>query len=237
MIRKSLTRKTAGKDDIEQEIGGITAFPDDRFEQIISEVGFECDRCGKCCTSEFNDHVFLLDSDAERIIEVAGKEALRPAPYYEFCDNLGRFYVMGYALRNMLGGDCIFYTGDRCEHYSDRPEICRIYPYMLHREEDEGGNIDWRQIGGLDQHGVYHSEIDTEASREITQAVKRYELAFLRQKLAFMNKMEEHFRKHGLRHSQQMYDRRIREFKKGGEIEVYVFFRGELEKERHSINY
>lgn len=232
-----MTRNTAGKDDIEQEIGGITAFPDDRFAQIIREVGFECDRCGKCCTSEFNDHVFLLDSDAERIIEVAGRDALRPAPYYEFCDNLGRFYVMGYALRNRPGGDCIFYTGGRCEHYEDRPEICRIYPYMLHREEDEDGNIDWRQIGGLDRHGVYHSEIDPEAAREITLAVKRYEIAFLRQNLAFMNKMEEYFRKHGLRHSQQMYDRRIREFKKGGEIEVYVFFRGELIKERLSINY
>ncbi len=230
-------RITAGKDDIEQEIGGITAFPDDRFEKIIHEVGFECDRCGKCCTSEFNDHVFLLDDDAERFIEVAGKEALRPAPYYEFCDNLGRFYVMGYALRNRPGGDCIFYTGGRCEHYSDRPEICRIYPYMLHREEDEDGNMDWRQIGGLDQHGVYHSEIDPEAVREITRSVKRYEIAFLRQKLAFMNKMEEHFRKHGLRHSQQMYDRKMREFKKGGELEVYVFFRGELMKERLSINY
>lgn len=232
-----MTRKSAGKDDIEQEIGGITAFPDDRFEQIIREVGFECDRCGKCCTSEFNDHVFLLDSDAERIIEVAGKEALRPAPYYEFCDNLGRFYVMGYALRNMPGGNCIFYTGSSCEHYEDRPEICRIYPYMLHREEDEDGNIDWRQVGGLDQHGAYHSEIDPEAAREIIRAVKRYEIAFLRQKLAFMNKMEEHFRKRGIRHSQQMYDRRIREFKKGGEIEVYVFNRSELKKERHSINY
>ncbi len=232
-----MTRNTAVTDDIEKEISGIIAFPDDRFAQIILDVGFECDRCGRCCTSEFNDHVFLLDCDAARIIEVAGKEALSPAPYYEFCDNLGRFYVMGYALRNRPGGTCIFYTRGGCEHYNDRPGICRIYPYMLHREEDEEGILDWRQIGGLNLHGLYHSETSEKDARKIAGEVKRYEIAFLRQKLAFRHKVDEHFRKHGLRHSQQMYDLRMREFKRGGEIEVYVFFRNEFIKERLSINY
>ncbi|VVB86861.1 Putative zinc- or iron-chelating domain protein [uncultured archaeon] len=227
MIRTST--ETAG---IEQEISSVIAYPDERFEEIIREIGFECDRCGRCCTSQFNDHVFLLDEDSERIIRVAGKEALRPAPYYEFCDNLGKFYVMGYALRNKGDGDCIFYTGGLCEHYEDRPGICRIYPYMLHREEDEDGNMDWRQIGGLDKHGLYHSEIDENTCREIARSVKNYEIAFLRQKLAFLHKVEEHFRKSGLRHSQQMYDRMMREFNKGKETDVYVFFMGELVMER-----
>lgn len=227
MIKDST--ETAG---IEQEISGVITYPDDRFEKIIREVGFECDRCGRCCTSELNDHVFLLDEDSERMIRISGKESLRPAPYYEFCDNLGRFYVMGYALKNKGGGDCIFYTGGRCEHYESRPAICRIYPYMLHREEDEDGNLDWRQIGGLDQHGLYHCEIDENASKDIARSVKNYELAFLRQKLVFIQKVEDHFRKNGLRHSQQMYDRMMREIKKGKETEVYVFFRGELVLER-----
>jgi Fe-S-cluster containining protein len=228
-----LVRNNIRTDEIELEICGIMDFPDDRLEEIIKEVGFVCDCCGRCCTREFNDHVFLLDEDVIRIIEVAGRDILRPAPYYEFCDNLGRFYVMGYALRNKSGGNCIFYTGGRCEHYEDRPAICRIYPYMLHREEDEDGNIDWRQIGGLDRHGMYHSEIDSETAGEITRDVKRYELAFLRQKLAFFNRIEDHFRKHGLRQSQQMYDRKMREFKRGEEIEVYVFEKGEFVK----VNY
>lgn len=221
-----MARNSIKTDEIEHEICRIIDFPDERLEEIIQEVGFFCDCCGKCCTSEFNDHVFLLDEDAERIMEIAGREALRPAPYYEFCDNLGRFYVMGYALRNKSGGNCIFYTGGRCEHYSDRPEICRIYPYMLHREEDDEGNIDWRQIGGLDMHGSYHSEISAEAAKEIAGSVKRYETAFLRQKIAFFNKIDEHFRKHSLRHSKQMYDRKMRELKRGEKIEVFVFEKG-----------
>ncbi|MDD5615436.1 MAG: YkgJ family cysteine cluster protein [Candidatus Methanoperedens sp.] len=222
-------------DEIEHEISGIIDFPDDRFEEIIREVGFVCDLCGRCCTREFNDHVFLLDDDAKRIIEVAGREVLRPAPYYEFCDNLGRFYVMGYALRNKSNGDCIFYLGGRCDHYADRPEICRIFPYMLHREEDDEGNLDWRQIGGLNQHGLYHGEVGVEEAGKIAGNVKRYEIAFLKQKLAFLNKIEEHFKKHGLKHSQQIYDRKMRELKCGGEIEVYVFQKGNFIKEKLSI--
>src|SRR5659263_392509 len=107
--------------DIEKEIEYISSFPDEDYLRIIFEVGFECDFCGKCCTSEFNDHVFLLDDDSERIIENTGREFLRPAPYFDLCDNLGRFYVMGYALKTKQNGDCIFYTGTGCEHYEVRP--------------------------------------------------------------------------------------------------------------------
>ncbi|VVB85942.1 Putative zinc- or iron-chelating domain protein [uncultured archaeon] len=217
--------------EIENEISDIQSFPDNRFIEIIREVGFECDCCGRCCTSEFNDHVFLLDGDAERIIEKCGRSVLRPAPYYDFCDNLGRFYVMGYALRIKPGGNCIFYTGGKCEHYAIRPSVCKIYPYMLHREADEEGSIEWRQIAGLNQHGLYYSDIDERTCEEIVKEVKEYESCFLRQKLRFMHAIEEYFKKHGLRHSQQMYDKRMREFGKGEEIEVYVFFRGKFEKE------
>jgi len=218
-------------DDIQKEIQCLESFPDEQFIEIIREVGFECDCCGKCCTSEFNDHVFLLDMDAARIIEALGRDSLRPAPYFDFCDNLGRFYVLGYALKNKRGKDCIFYTGGRCEHYELRPSICKIYPYMLHREADEEGNIEWRQVGGLNQHGLYHSNISYDACKEILKGVKKYESDFLSQKLRFANAIKNHFDRHSLRHSQQVYDRMMREYEKGKEIEVYVFFRNTFEKE------
>ncbi|MCZ7358394.1 MAG: YkgJ family cysteine cluster protein [Candidatus Methanoperedens sp.] len=226
-----MTPENIKTNDIEREIKDIISFPEDHFIEIIREVGFECNSCGKCCTSEFNDHVFLLDEDAERIIEHAGKDFLRPAPYYEFCDNKGRFYVMGYALKNKSRGHCIFYTGGRCEHYDIRPLICRIYPYTLHREADEKGNIDWRHIAGLNQHGFYYSDMNDETSENIVKDVKKYEIAFLEQKLRFMNSIRDLFKEHSLRHSQQMYDKKMREFEKGKEIEVFVFFQGKFEKE------
>jgi Fe-S-cluster containining protein len=217
--------------EIESEIECIESFPVNRFRDIIHEVGFECDCCGKCCTSEFNDHVFLLDEDAQRIIGIAGKKYLRPAPYFDLCDNLGRFYVMGYALKTKNGDNCIFYSGGRCEHYDIRPRICKIFPYMLHREADEEGNIDFRQIGGLDQHGSYHNEITGEFSSKIIRDVKKYEINFLKQKRGFVREIENYFKKNGLKQSRQMYDRKMRDYEKGNEIEVFVFFKGKLERE------
>lgn len=226
-----MTQERIKTEDIEKEIRCVSSFLEERFIDVIREVGFGCDCCGKCCTSGFNDHVFLLDDDAARITEASGHDFLRPAPYFDFCDDLGRFYVMGYALKNKPNGDCIFYTGGRCEHYEIRPEICKIYPYMLHREADGEGNVEFRQVSGLNQHGLYHNDISDETCKEIAREVKKYELDFLRQKLRFMHAIKDLFRKHALRHSRQMYDRMMRKYEKGGDIEVYVFFKGKLERE------
>jgi len=220
--------------NIEEEIKSIESFPDEHYIKIVREVGFECDLCGKCCTSEFNDHVFLLDDDAAGIIGKTGRDFIRPAPYFDVCDNLGRFYVMGYALNTKPNGDCIFYTGSRCEHYEIRPLICRIFPYMLHRESDEEGNIEFRQIGGLDMHGSYHNESSVEEYKEILKNVKKYESGFLRQKLEFIRAIEKYFKENNLKNSQQMFDRMMRLYQKGKKIEVYVFFRGRFEKEEIS---
>lgn len=221
--------------NIEKEIRDLASFPDEKYLEIIGEVGFECDRCGKCCTSQYNDHIFLLDDDAKKILEDKGHEFLRPAPYFDLCDHLGRFYVMGYALKTRSDGNCIFYTGHSCEHYDIRPRICMIFPYMLHREPDEEGNIEFRQIGGLDEHGSYHNEINEKTRQEILKTVREYESGFLRQQLEFIKYYENYFNNNHLRVSQQMYDRMMRSYQKGKAIEVYVFYRGGFEKEVISI--
>ncbi len=87
--------------ELNDELSGLAAYPMERFLEIVKEVGFECNLCGKCCTRDFNDHAFLLDDDAERIGYV-DKAALIPAPYYEFCDQAGTFYVSGYATRPIM---------------------------------------------------------------------------------------------------------------------------------------
>ena len=110
-----------------------------------------------------------------------------------------------------------------------RPAICRLYPYMLHREADENGNIEWRQISGLSEHGNYHTEIDDNGCERIADAIKKYETEYLKQKIRFLRKVQKHFKTNGLKHVQRIYDRQMRKFLKGGEIEVFVFFEGEFE--------
>lgn len=215
-------------EDAKKELEAMLAYPDEKLVSIIREVGFECDMCARCCTKQFNDHVFLLDKDTE-FIKSIDPNLITPAPYCEFCDQNGRFYVSGYALRTKEDGSCVMLEDKRCTIYDRRLTICRLYPYMLHRETDEEGNLDWRQISGLNEHGCYHSEISEDEAKGIAADTKAYEEAYLRQQIRFLEKVRDHFRKNGLRHVKSVYDRKMRAFAKGEEIEVYVFYKGELE--------
>ncbi len=215
------------------ELKGVKEYSNDELCSIIKEVGFECDLCGRCCTREFNDHVFLLEKDVSVIRDI-DPDGLEPAPYPEYCDQNGNFYVSGYALRVKEDGSCIFLNeNNKCRIYNKRPSICSLYPYMLNREADDDGNLEWRQISGLDQHGCYHSHISDEECKSIACDIKAYEKAYLKQKIAFLDKIKDYFKKNKLRHVQGVYDREMRAYKKGKDIKVFVFFNGEFEE--HNI--
>ncbi len=100
---------------------------------------------------------------------------------------------------------------------------------MLHREADEDGNMDWRQISGLNEHGCYHTEIEDGQCRHIAEETKGYEIACLEQEIGFLEAVDAHFRKNGLRHVQGIYDKQMRHFQNGGGIEVLVYYGGRLE--------
>lgn len=218
--------------EVQEEVLDLKNFPDSEFVGIIKELGFKCELCARCCTKEFNDHVFLLDSDLE-IIRQIEPDAVTPAPYYEFCDQNGRFYVSGYAVKTKPDGSCVFLENNRCRIYQSRPSICRVYPHMLHREADEFGKIDWRQISGLNEHGSYYSELDEHACEEIARDVRAYEEAYLKQMIDFFEAVKTHFRKNGLKHVQRTYDRKIREFIKGKcGLEVFVYCKGGFEMQK-----
>jgi hypothetical protein len=101
---------------------------------------------------------------------------------------------------------------------------------MLHREADEDGNMDWRQISGLNEHGCYHTEINEEECRRIAEETKGYEIACLKQEIGFLEAVDARFRENGLRHVQGIYDKQMRHLRNGGEIEVLVYYNGEFEK-------
>lgn len=209
--------------EVQDELAGLKNFPDSEFVSIIRDLGFKCELCARCCTKEFNDHVFLLDADLALIKQI-DPDALVPAPYYEFCDQNGRFYVSGYALKTKPDGSCIFLENKRCKIYESRPSICRVYPHMLHREADDSGKIEWRQISGLNEHGTYHSELEASESEAIARETRAYEEAYLKQMMGFFEAVQIYFKKNSLKHVQSIYDRKIREFLKGKcELEIFVF--------------
>jgi len=203
----------------------------DRLAAIIGEIGFTCTCCAKCCTRDFNGHVFLLDRDVTAVRSI-DPDALEPAPDPEFCDQNGTFYVSGYALKAKPddNGSCWFLKDGRCRIYDRRFAICRIYPYMLHREPDETGVVDWRQFAGLDLHGEYGKHLTEDETQAMARETKEYENAFLTQEINFLECIREHFTRHGLRHVQKIYDDRMRAWAKGGVIRVMVYYDGRFEE-------
>lgn len=215
----------------ERELSELIAYPQKRLASIIKEVGFRCNLCARCCTRAFNGHVFLLDSDVVMAREI-DPASIEPAPYPEFCDRNGTFYVSGYALRAKDDdcGSCYFLENNRCRIYDKRFAICHVYPYMLHREPDAQGKVDWRQIAGLDEHGDYHTKIPEDLCNEAAAETCEYEVAYLKQEIAFLAYIEEYFFKNHLRHVQKTYDDRMRTFARGEEVRIMVFCDGRLEE-------
>jgi hypothetical protein len=218
-----------------QERNSLFEYPVERLTGIIREIGFVCTACAKCCTRDFNGHVFLLDRDVDTVRSI-DPEAIEPAPAPEFCDQNGTFYVSGYALKAKADeqGSCWFLENGRCRIYDQRFTICRIYPYMLHREPDEAGVVDWRQFAGLDLHGEYGKELPEDEALAHARETKEYENAFLTQEINFLACIQDHFTRNKLRHVQKIYDDRMRVFAKGGVIRIMVYYDGGFEE--HSIH-
>ncbi|MDD1729695.1 MAG: YkgJ family cysteine cluster protein [Methanospirillum sp.] len=210
-----------------KELELLHAYPIKELAEIIREVGFFCTRCGSCCVTSQNGHVFLLDDDTRRAKEIC-PEAIIPAPFFEVCDRSGNFYVSGYALRTNPDGTCIHLTDNTCKIYSDRFSICRVYPYMLHREPDENGILSFRQISGLNEHGEYNTPISEEDSLTLASETVAYEERWLNQMIGFYKTLITRFDQSGEKHVRKIYDQQMRAFTKGEMIRVFVYFEGEF---------
>lgn len=215
----------------EAELAALRAFPREELAAIVEEMGFSCDGCARCCTQASNDHVFLLGDDVDRLRKIA-PDALVPAPDPELADRQGRLYVSGYALATTDDGDCVFLEDRRCRRYADRPTICRVYPYMLHREFGADGRTDWRQLAGLGTHGECGCTIPPTEAGRIADETIAYEAAFLEQMIGFYRAAAAHFAGNGLRHVQKIRDERLRARARGEPLEVFVYHRGRFEPRR-----
>lgn len=205
-----------------EELVLLHAFPVEELAVIIKDVGFSCTHCGSCCRTDQNGHVFLLIKDTRRAKEIC-PDAIIPAPFFEVCDRSGNFYVSGYALRAKPDGSCVHLMEGRCLIYNDRFSICRVYPYMLHREPDERGVLDFRQISGLNEHGEYYCSITEDESLALAKETIAYEEDWLIQMIGFYEILTDLFERSGERHVRKIYDRKMEAFRKGEPIQVFVY--------------
>jgi len=113
----------------------------------IESIGFECTRCGACCTADGeDDHTATVFPDEVRDLQQTTttdderdwRDVARPMPYglaeSENGDLEGETFE--WALQTDGCGDCVFYEEDEAGHgaciaHDDRPLICQTYPFSV----------------------------------------------------------------------------------------------------------
>jgi Fe-S-cluster containining protein len=115
----------------------------------IETIGFECTRCGACCTRDGDDpHTATVFPDEVRTVQAAAgedgdgdeptewRDVARPMPYgLTEGDDGPEGETFEWALQTDACGDCVFYEEadgiGACTVHEDRPLICATYPFSL----------------------------------------------------------------------------------------------------------
>ena len=159
----------------------------------IESSGFECTRCGACCTREDDDpHTATVFPDEVRDLQKSTdrewRDVARPMPYglHESEDEAGALEgeTFEWALQTDACGDCVFYEeeGDEdgtqtgtCTAHDDRPLICQTYPFSIALEGtsqpmgeavDEDGIVRAHECEGLGR------DISREDAVDLARALK-----------------------------------------------------------------
>jgi len=90
-----------------------------------SPYSFKCQRCGVCCNNKR-----IIPSPVERARLAAYLGLAEEAFGQEFCDPLSG------ELRIKPDGDCCFLGPDGCRVHPARPQVCRLFPLGLLRDEE-----------------------------------------------------------------------------------------------------
>ncbi|MFT4923379.1 MAG: Fe-S-cluster containining protein [Haloarculaceae archaeon] len=143
-------------DSLEAELARARDLSEVELADAIEAIGFECTRCGACCTaascddaaaddSGTEDHTATVFPDEIRRLQGADdggekgadwRDVARPVPYGldEGEDGL-EGETFEWALQTDGCGDCVFYEetdgAGACTVHPDRPLICRTYPFSV----------------------------------------------------------------------------------------------------------
>ncbi len=124
-------------ESFEAELERARGLQVNELADAIESIGFECTRCGACCTREEDDeHTATVFPDEVRDLESATgsewRDVARPMPY-GIDDGEGETFE--WALQTAPCGDCVFYEESdgvgACTVHPDRPLICRTYPFSV----------------------------------------------------------------------------------------------------------
>lgn len=134
-------------EDLKRELKAYGEWDAAPIEKMVSDTGFRCKRCGKCCKSAWGDNtVSVFPSEARAIADATGREWLdivKPMESID-ADERGEYHTFEWALQKQKNGDCKFLRDGACTIYEVRPLICRTYPMRL-----ESGHVELYECDGL----------------------------------------------------------------------------------------
>jgi len=189
---------------LEAELAAARQLAIDDLADAIESIGFECTRCGACCTADSaDDHTATVFPDEVRDLQQAAttgdedrdwRDVARPMPYglSESDDGDLEGETFEWALQTDDCGDCAFYeeaddgTG-ACVAHDDRPLICRTYPFSvalagtsqpMGEAVDEEGVVRAHECEGLGR------DISREDAEELAQALKERAVRELEEAIA-----------------------------------------------------
>ncbi|MFB6120397.1 MAG: YkgJ family cysteine cluster protein [Halobacteriaceae archaeon] len=166
----------------------------------IESIGFECTRCGACCTGHGDDeHTATLFPDEVRALQNATDEAwrdvARPVPFGLDEDGTGETFE--WSLQTDDCGDCTFYEETdgmgACTVHEDRPLVCQTYPFSvalggtsqpMGEAVDEEGMVRAHECEGLGR------DISREAAEDLAAALKERAVRELEEAIAVRENYE-----------------------------------------------
>lgn len=165
----------------------------------IQSIGFECTRCGECCTAE-NDtpHTATIFPDEIRSIRDATDRSwddiARPMPF-GVTDGTGETFE--WALQTDDCGDCVFYEErdglGACTVYDDRPLLCQTYPFSLKagvQTEVPGSVVDTEGPVRVHECEGVGTQIEREAAMDLAETLKRRTIVEITEAIAVRDAYE-----------------------------------------------
>ncbi|RQG97988.1 YkgJ family cysteine cluster protein [Natrarchaeobius chitinivorans] len=186
----------------------------------IESIGFDCTRCGACCTGEddgehtatvFPDEVRELtgeggespESEAQSASESSTdrdwRDVARPMPY-GLSEGAGGLEgeTFEWALQTDGCGDCSFYEEDdagvgACTVHADRPLICRTYPFsvaLAGTSQPMGEAVDEAGVVRAHECEGLGREIERDEAEELATALKERAIRELEEAIAVRDAYE-----------------------------------------------
>ncbi len=167
--------------DLFQELENAKKISVKDLASQIRKIGFQCIRCGDCCTGEDNS-VIVFPSEIRLISRSTGEswfEIVEPPKLGEW-DLAGNFHTLEWRLKKRHLS-CKYYTLRGCMIYEERPLLCKTYPFFLTLAK---GLLCFSECNG------FGKEIRNEESEELADILVERLIEEIKESIALIEKFD-----------------------------------------------